>query len=107
MDDLSTLSAANSDPISFLNRLPDKTIIDEIQRALGLLIPIKKIVDENRIPGRYLLTGSANVLILPKTSESLAGRIEVHTLWPLSQGEIQHRQENSEDNILGHRRTCT
>jgi predicted AAA+ superfamily ATPase len=54
---------------------------------------MKAVVDRDRTPGRYLLTGSANVLLLPRLSESLAGRMEVQTLWPLSQGELSGRRE--------------
>jgi len=63
-------------------------ILDEVQRVPDLFPAIKLEVDRNRQPGRFLLTGSANVMLLPTLSESLAGRMEIHTLWPLSQGEI-------------------
>ena len=66
----------------------ESTVIDEIQRAPELFLAIKADVDVNRKPGRYLLTGSANVFLLPRLSESLAGRMEIFTLWPLSQGEF-------------------
>jgi predicted AAA+ superfamily ATPase len=58
-----------------------------------VLLAIKTLVDRERISGRFLLTGSANVLLLPKISESLAGRMEVLTLWPFSQGEIESHRE--------------
>ncbi len=64
-------------------------MIDEIQRAPELLLPIKAAIDRDRSPGRFILTGSAQVMLLPKVSESLAGRVEVHTLWPFSQAEIE------------------
>lgn len=57
-------------------------------RAPELFLPIKAAVDEDPRPGRFLLTGSANVLLLPKLADSLAGRIEILTLWPFSQGEL-------------------
>jgi predicted AAA+ superfamily ATPase len=87
-DDLGVLSAAKSDPQAFLAGLQGPVILDEIQRAPELFLPLKADVDRNREPGRYLLTGSANALVLPKLSEALAGRMEILTLWPLSQGEI-------------------
>src|SRR5438270_281779 len=62
--------------------------IDEIQRAPELLRAIKRSVDEDRRPGRFLLTGSANILTLPQVAESLAGRMEVVNLLPLSRAEI-------------------
>src|SRR5579883_274203 len=80
--------AASSDPTTFLADLPERVIIDEVQRAPEIFLPIKLSVDENRKPGRFILTGSASVLILPKLSESLAGRMLLTNLWPLSRGEI-------------------
>ncbi len=89
LDDSATLAAAAADPVSFVRSGSGSlTVIDEVQKAPGLLPAIKVEVDRNRQPGRFLLTGSANVLTLPKVSESLAGRMEVLTLWPFSQGEL-------------------
>lgn len=68
-------------------------MFDEVQRAPDLLLAIKAAVDRDRRPGRFLLTGSANVLLLPRIAESLAGRMEVLTLAPLTQGEIEGRRE--------------
>lgn len=92
-DDVSVLSAAMADPAGFLAGTDGPIAIDEIQRAPGLFLAIKADVDRNRQPGRFLLTGSANVLMLPKLSESLAGRMEILNLCPLSQGEIAGHQE--------------
>jgi predicted AAA+ superfamily ATPase len=105
MDDLLTLAAAISAPISFLEDIPQKVVLDEIQRAPELFFAIKKIIDENRKPGSYLLTGSANVLTMPKIAESLAGRMEIHTLWPLSQGEILGRKEAFIDQCFSNKKT--
>lgn len=88
LDDPTTLAAIRSDPLSFLEGLDRPSIIDEIQRAPELFVSLKKVVDERRRAGFFILAGSANVLTLPKLSESLAGRMEIHTLWPFSQGEI-------------------
>lgn len=93
LDDLNLLRLAKSDPITFLSQLPSRAAIDEIQRTPELLLPLKKIIDEDRATRRFLLSGSANILTLPKLSESLAGRMEIYTLWPLSQGEIHGRKE--------------
>ena len=60
-----------------------------MQRVPDLALAIKAAVDKERSPGRFLLTGSANVMALPRVADSLAGRVELHTLWPLSQGEIE------------------
>lgn len=93
LDAALTLAAASSSPEAFVEGLGERVIVDEIQRVPGLLLAIKKAIDEQSRPGRFLLTGSANVMSLPRVADSLAGRIEVHTLWPLSQGEIEGRVE--------------
>ena len=71
-----------------------------MQRAPDLLREIKASVDRDRRPGRFVLTGSADVLTLPGVSETLAGRMEVLRLWPLSQGEIEGRRECFLDALL-------
>lgn len=86
-DDKNLLEAARNDPISFVQGLPEPVILDEIQRAPELLPAIKLAVDRQRTPGRFLLTGSANLLLLPSVQESLAGRMEVVQLNPLSEME--------------------
>jgi len=103
LDNLATLSAVEKDPESFVNHLQKAVIIDEVQKAPGLFPAIKASVDKNRKPGRFLLTGSANILLLPKLSESLAGRMEIISLWPLSQGEIDRvnqNQKNLQENFI-------
>jgi predicted AAA+ superfamily ATPase len=89
MDDLNTLASARSDPKGFVEALSSRAFLDEIQRAPELFLPIKAAVDRDRRPGRFVLTGSANVLALPRVSDSLAGRMETLTLWPLAQSEIE------------------
>lgn len=89
LDDLRTLEAARRDPVGFVDGAKGPLVVDEIQRAPELLLPIKASIDRDRRPGRFILTGSAQVMLLPAVSESLAGRIEVHTLWPFSQAEIE------------------
>jgi predicted AAA+ superfamily ATPase len=90
LDDQTVLEAAQSDPAGFIRGL-DKAIIDEIQRAPDLLLAIKKTVDEDYRPGRFLLTGSANVLTLPRIADSLAGRMETIRMLPLARAEIEGR----------------
>lgn len=97
LDDATVLGAAQSDPDGFISGLPERVILDEVQRVPELFRAIKRSVDTRRQPGRFLLTGSAQALVLPKVSESLAGRMEVLTLWPFSQGEIGGRQEGFVD----------
>ncbi len=91
LDDDTALAAARNDPTGLVRSL-DYAIIDEVQRAPELLRAIKKTVDEDRRPGRFLLTGSANVLTLPTVSESLAGRMEIINLLPLSRSEIKNKK---------------
>ncbi len=88
LDDQTALEAARADPSGFIRGL-DRAIIDEIQRAPDLLLAIKKTVDEDYRPGRFLLTGSANVLTLPRVADSLAGRMETLRMLPLSRAEIR------------------
>lgn len=90
LDNPTTLSVAERDPVGFVESL-DRAIIDEIQRAPKLMLALKMAIDQDRRPGRFLLTGSANVLALPQIADSLAGRMETHTLLPLSQAELQGR----------------
>ncbi len=92
-DDATTMSVAKRDPLGFLEALDGPIVLDEVQRVPEILVAIKTLVDRDRTPGRFLLTGSANALLLPRLSESLAGRMEVLTLWPLSQGEMIGREE--------------
>lgn len=80
--------AALDDPAGFLADLPEKVILDEIQRVPELFAAIKLNVDRDRRPGRFILTGSANVLLIPRLSDSLAGRMQIIRLHPLSRCEI-------------------
>lgn len=88
LDDDNQLQAAKADPVGFVQSLPELTILDEIQRAPELFTSIKASVDRNRKPGRFILTGSANVLLLPQLADSLAGRMEIIHLRPLARCEI-------------------
>lgn len=88
LDDEITLLSAREDPVGMIRSL-DRAVIDEIQRAPHLLLAIKKSVDEDRRPGRFLITGSANLMTLPTVADSLAGRMETLTLLPLSQSELE------------------
>jgi predicted AAA+ superfamily ATPase len=92
-DDINVLAAAKKDPVSFLSGLSFPIILDEIQRMPELFLTIKMIVDKNRQPGMFILTGSANPLLLPKLSDSLAGRMEIINLFPFSQGELLGNNE--------------
>ena len=101
LDDLTQYNAAKHDPVNFIRNLKNKrTIIDEVQRVPELFLAIKQSVDENRIPGRYLLTGSSNMLMLPSLADSLAGRIEVINLLPLTTCEIESRSSTFLEKIF-------
>ncbi|MGE5280768.1 MAG: ATP-binding protein [Chloroflexota bacterium] len=93
LDDPTELAAARSDPVSFVDRFDGPAILDEVQRAPEIFRPIKVTVDRDRRPGRFLLTGSANVLFVPSVADALAGRMEVLTLWPFSAAELQGQPE--------------
>jgi predicted AAA+ superfamily ATPase len=99
LDDALTLLSAQEDPVGMIRSL-DRAVIDEIQRAPGLLLAIKQSVDEDRRPGRFLLTGSANVMALPTVADSLAGRMETLSLLPLSQSEIAGQSTNWLDRVF-------
>lgn len=93
-DDADALALARSDPNGFLAALPDPVILDEIQRVPELLRAIKLSVDRDRRPGRFLLTGSANLLLLPKLGDSLAGRMAIVELQPLAAAERERAPGN-------------
>ena len=88
-DDTTMLDAAQTDPTGFVQGLPENVTLDEVQRVPGILPEIKASIDNNRKPGRFILTGSANLLLLPGVQESLAGRVEITYLHPLSEQEKQ------------------
>ena len=88
LDDAAVLNAAKSDPAGFINGLQGAVTLDEVQRVPELFLAIKAAVDRQRTPGQFLLTGSADVLLLPGIADSLAGRMEVLSLWPLSSAEL-------------------
>lgn len=99
-DDTGILSAAQSNPQDFISGYDDNLVIDEVQRVPEIFSAIKSLVDKKRKAGKFILTGSANVLLLPKVSESLAGRIEILNLYPLSQSEISSSGDNFIDRLF-------
>ncbi|HEX2643304.1 MAG TPA: ATP-binding protein [Thermoanaerobaculia bacterium] len=101
LDDATVLSAIERDPNGFLAGFSGgPVVLDEVQRAPGLFRALKMAVDRDRTPGRFLLTGSADLFLLPTVSESLAGRMEILTLWPLSQGEVEEVMEGFVDALF-------
>ena len=100
LDDFSVLAAVRQDPAGFLAGFHEPLVIDEVQKATELFVAIKASVDRDRQAGRFLLTGSANILLLPRLSESLAGRMEILNLWPFSQGELIGTTERFVDAVF-------
>lgn len=105
LDDHPTLEAALADPPSFIQGLGDLAVIDEVQNAPNIFRAIKASVDRDRRPGRFLLTGSANVLVLPKLGDSLAGRMEILSLYPFAQDELRGRKSSFIDKAFATRPT--
>lgn len=91
-DDDAQRAAAEADPAGFVARLPERVVLDEIQRVPTIFTAIKSAIDTERVPGRFLLTGSANVLVLPRVADSLAGRMEALRLLPLAQHELERSE---------------
>lgn len=100
-DNIATLASIQFDPAGFLNNHAKPLIIDEAQRAPEIFLPIKVDVDGNRNPGRYLLTGSANPLLVPNLGDGLTGRMGICNMWPLSQGEIRGVKESFLKTLFG------
>lgn len=94
LDDVALLASVKRDPMGFVRQFEEPVVIDEVQRAPEIFLPIKQAVDAENRPGRFILTGSANVLTLPRLADSLAGRMAIITLWPLSQGELSGVSED-------------
>jgi predicted AAA+ superfamily ATPase len=92
-DDAGVTAAARRDPAGFLSGLKGDVVLDEVQRVPELFLAMKSVIDRERRAGRFLLTGSAAVLVIPQVAEALAGRVEILNLWPFSQGEIEGNRE--------------
>ncbi|MFQ5839289.1 MAG: ATP-binding protein [Candidatus Methylomirabilales bacterium] len=90
-DDDVARAAAEADPVGFVADLPERTILDEVQRVPALFAALKATVDRRRAPGRFILTGSAHVLFVPRLADSLAGRMHILRLHPLAQCELARR----------------
>jgi predicted AAA+ superfamily ATPase len=80
--------AAEADPVGFVADLAEHSILDEVQRVPAIFTAIKTAIDRQRVPGRFIMTGSANVLLVPRLADSLAGRMEILRLHPLAQCEL-------------------
>ena len=99
-DDAVLYTAAQADPVGFASDLPERVILDEVQRVPALFSALKVAVDRQRSAGRFILTGSANVLLVPKLADSLAGRMEIIRLHPLAQCELNRRTTSFLDSLF-------
>jgi len=91
LDDPATLALAREDPTGFVAG-SERMAIDEVQRAPELMLALKVVVDKDQTRGRFLITGSANVITHPRVPDALPGRVEYLTLWPFSQAELAERR---------------
>lgn len=99
-DDAAARRAAAEDPVGFVAGLDHPVAIDEVQRVPEVLLEIKRVVDRDPRPGRFLLTGSAQVLSLPRVADALVGRVETVSLWPLSEAEVEGSSRNLVDSLF-------
>ena len=99
-DDDVARGAGEADPADFVADLPDRVILDEVQRVPTLFVALKTAIDRKRSPGRYILIGSANVLLVPRLADSLAGRLEMLRLHPLAQCELEQRETGFLDTLF-------
>ena len=92
---------AQTDPAGFVADLPERAVLDEVQHVPAIFSALKAAIDRERTPGRFVLTGSANVLLVPRLSDSLAGRMEIIRLHPLAQCELVWREPRFLDALFG------
>lgn len=100
LDSTAAYEAARADPDGFVRQVPGLLGIDEVQRVPELLRAMKDAVEDDRRPGRFLITGSANLLDLPGTQESLAGRAETVALYGFSRGEVEGSREDFTEHLM-------
>ncbi|CBL46023.1 Predicted ATPase, AAA+ superfamily [gamma proteobacterium HdN1] len=101
-DDLTQRESALTDGLGYIAGLPKPVVLDEIQKVPSLLEGIKIDADKNRVNGRFLLTGSANILDMKAAKDTLAGRLIEVSMWPFSQKELNHKPaENLVDILFG------
>jgi predicted AAA+ superfamily ATPase len=93
LDDPAILTFAREDPTGFVSG-GERLAIDEVQRAPDLMLAIKRVVDQDPTRGRFLLTGSADLITHPRIADALPGRVDYLTLWPFSQAELSERRSS-------------
>ena len=96
-DDENMLTIATEDPLGFVNSLPEKAVLDEAQRIPGIFPSLKLSIDRNRTAGRFILSGSVNLLQMRQVKESLAGRMDIIRLHPFSQNELEQTKPRFPD----------
>jgi len=99
-DDEAIRRSAQNDPIGFVGGLPKRAILDEVQRVPEIFTSLKSVIDTGRSAGRFILTGSANVLLIPKLADSVAGRMGLLRLHPLAQCEIAASRSRFLDSLF-------
>ena len=99
-DDEVSREVAAADPVGFVADLPERVILDEVQHVPRLFAALKATIDRRRVPGRFMLTGSTNVLLLPRLADSLAGRMAIVRLHPLAQCELARRTPDFLDRLF-------
>lgn len=100
-DDQAVCEAARRDPLGFVEGLSRRTILDEVQRVPEIFTSLKVAIDKRRTAGKFILTGSANVLLVPSLAESLAGRMGMLRLHPLAQGELNGKRSRFIETLFG------
>lgn len=102
-DDDAVLQAARADPAGFVQDLPERAMLDEVQRVPEIFLALKLAADRERTPGRFLLTGSSNILLLPKLADSLAGRMAIVRLHAMAQCELLQTAPKFVEHLLAGR----
>lgn len=102
-DDEAVTRTARNDPVGFVDALPQKVILDEVQRVPEIFTSLKAAIDQRRTAGRFILTGSAHVPFVPGVADSLAGRMGILQLHPLSRCEIENARPRFLDALFGGR----
>ncbi len=100
LDNYTVLGSLKRDPLGFLSNFNSPLIVDEVQRVPDAFLAFKQLVDQDRQSGKFLLTGSANVFMLPKLADSLAGRMKILTLWPFSCDELHGTRSTFIDSLF-------
>ena len=102
LEDPQLRQEASIDPVGFIRTRPEHLILDEVQYVPELFSMIQVASDERNTPGQYILSGSQNFLLLKRISQSLAGRVGILKLLPLSFSEVTNSQDITADEFMFH-----